>query len=391
MEETKTRSLENIHEVLSLAKLNIEDMKQESQALFLSDNLYTQNYKLLELDPLLLNEISEGSTLHFKGEGNEEVVICSDSATFRVNRAENSNSMLLTNNLKFHNDLDDSKSAVSSVVIHGIFHDYLETSIGKPHLQKINDILKPSLYKGPEQEYEVNQESLLSSEELCSKIRASRKEISQALDSMPIIEIDNKIRLLDIDYHYRVLNYMLNLMEENSWEPDEVDFKETIDTLQDLVPKDILCKLFEKYTEESKEIDGTILYKYKDWEVCKFYAEFLLHQTDKFHLEEFLQAWHKSVPEGMVPDESMLNGIAIIDRKSTPNVIWAFKDSDLPENIDERFMILFETKEKWTVPEITPYIKPLATHKLDVNALLAKHARGSMENNVKYYSSKHGK
>lgn len=53
----------------------------------------------------------------------------------------------------------------------------------------------------------------------------------------------------------------------------------------------------------------------------------------------------------------MLNGIAIIDRESNPQVIWAFYESDLPENVIERLRILFQTKSKWTLQQIHPYIE----------------------------------
>lgn len=324
---------------------------------FTPENLHEHDYKLLQLDPYLLQEITEGSKLCFKGEQHEEVVICSDTRTFHVVEAETSNSLLLTTGLKFCKDLDDSKSNIQKVTVRAIFYDYLEATVGKPNLKKIDDLLKKSLYCGPENEYKINKGNLITRQQLCENVQASHKEINNALESMTVIEIDNKIRLLDIEYHFRVLSYMLKLIDENSWELDEVDFKETVDSLQNLAPKEVLSNLFDKYAEESKEIDGIPLYRYKEDVVCKFFAQVLLHDTGKFNLDEFLQAWKESVPEGMVPYEEMLYGIAIIDRKSVPNVIWAFDENNLPENINERFKILFEAKTKWTIPEISPYIK----------------------------------
>ncbi|XP_050510050.1 sister chromatid cohesion protein DCC1 [Diabrotica virgifera virgifera] len=389
----KERCLKEVENILSLAKLSKDDIKPLSQAIYFTEqNLYNHNFRLLQLDPRLLQEITEGSELCFKGEKDEELVICSETQTFQVVEAETSNSLLLVNDMKFPKDIDDSlSSTVHGVKVKGIFYEYLEASVGKPHLKKLDDLLKSFPYKGPEHEFEVNKENLYSFDDLCDKIQASKSELKEALSTMTVVEISGKIRTLDIEYHFRILSYMLKLLEENSWELDEVDFKETVDSLKELAPKEVVSHLFDKYTEESKEIDGIALYKYKEDEVCKFFAKVLLHETGKFNLNEFLQAWRDSVPEGMVPDEEMLYGIAIIDRKSNPNFIWAFEESNLPENINERFKILFAAKEKWSVPEISPYIKRLATDKIDVNALLAKHARASKINGVKYYSSKHGK
>lgn len=339
--------------------MNESDIKPISQTLyFTEENLYDNDYKLLQLDSNLLNEISAGSTLFVKGNDNDEVVICSDTRTFHVVDAETSNSLLLANNLIFGNNIKDTDTRkISNIKICGIFYDYLEAVVGKPHLKRLTELLQKTVYKGPEFEFEINKDDLLAFEDLNNIVQASKVELKEALESMNIVYINDKVRLLDFEYHFRVLSYMLKLIDENSWELDEIDYEETIEALKDLVAREIVSNLLDKYTEESKIIDGLQLYKYKELEVCKFFAQVLLHEAGKFNLNEFLQAWKESVPEGMVPKEEMLYGIAIIDRKATPNVIWAFEESNLPENINDRFKLLFEMKEKWTVPEISPYIQ----------------------------------
>lgn len=351
--------MENINEMLHLAKLTEDDIKPISQTIyFTSENLYNNEYRLMQLDTYLQKEIHEGNTLYIKGDDNEEVVICTENKTFHVTEAETSNSLLLVKGLKFSENIDDQeKRGFQKVEVKSIFYEYLEPVVGKPNLKKLNTLLKDSLYKGPEFEFEVNNEKLYTVEELEYNIQASNREIKEALDSMDVIKIDNKVRLLDFEYHFRVLSYMLKLIDENSWGLDHIDYDETLEALTDLVPRDVISTLFEKYTEESKVIDGIQLYRYKEEKVCKFFAEVLLHDAGRFNFNEFLQAWKESVPEGMVPDEKMLYGVAIIDKKSNPNVIWALDEKLLPEKITDRFNILFAAKEKWTVPEIAPYVQ----------------------------------
>lgn len=84
-------------------------------------------------------------------------------------------------------------------------------------------------------------------------------------------------------------------------------------------------------------------------------------------------------------------GIALIDKSTTPQVIWGFAESELPEDINERFKILFQTKPKWTVADISPYIECYATEKINVNALLTKYARASTQDGVRVFSAKHMK
>lgn len=59
----------------------------------------------------------------------------------------------------------------------------------------------------------------------------------------------------------------------------------------------------------------------------------------------------------MKTDLKYLDGISLVDRTSKPEVIWYFAESDLPEDIQERFTVLFETREKWTLNEIRPFVE----------------------------------
>ncbi|RZC36030.1 sister chromatid cohesion protein DCC1, partial [Asbolus verrucosus] len=365
--------------MLLMAKLNENEIASTSQTIyFTKNNLYNNNYKFLELDQHLCDELKEGQTLYIKGDADENVVLCTKNRTYDVTGAETSNSLLLVNNMNFFDNIREEKErSIKTVTVSGIFYEYLSVTPSKPHLKKLTELLNKSVYKGPEHEYEIKDEDLFDYDDLNKTIQASENELKEALSTMNVVTVSNKIRLLDIEYHFRALSYMLKLIEENSWSLDEIDFEETLNSLKELIPEEILISLFDKYTEESKIIDGLQLYSYKESEVCRFFAQILLYGVSKFNLDEFLQAWGESVPEGMVPDEELLNGIAIIDRKSSPSTISAFHEENLPEDINARFDILFKVKEKWTVPEITPYIRRVATQKLDVNALLAKFARAS--------------
>ncbi|XP_023210362.1 sister chromatid cohesion protein DCC1-like [Centruroides sculpturatus] len=90
----------------------------------------------------------------------------------------------------------------------------------------------------------------------------------------------------------------------------------------------------------------------------------------------------------MITSLSQLDGLALADYTSKPNVIYFYPVSDLPDSVNERFYQLFKTRSKWTYDNIYPYIKDLTTSNQDVNVLLTKYTRASTEKGVKYYSSK---
>ena len=60
---------------------------------------------------------------------------------------------------------------------------------------------------------------------------------------------------------------------------------------------------------------------------------------------------------GITTSLCQLEGIALVDRNSSPEVIWHFPATDMPEDMAERFSFLFETRDRWTIDEIRPYIK----------------------------------
>ena len=90
-------------------------------------------------------------------------------------------------------------------------------------------------------------------------------------------------------------------------------------------------------------------------------------------------------------DLDQLSGLVLVDSDKNPSVIRRFSEENLPLNIQERLTQLFSARERWTLVDISPFIEPLTTKKLNVNALLTKYARPLNINGVKFFCAKHGK
>nr|CAD7429806.1 unnamed protein product [Timema monikensis] len=63
------------------------------------------------------------------------------------------------------------------------------------------------------------------------------------------------------------------------------------------------------------------------------------------------------VPPRMKTSLQHLSGIALMDTSCKPEVIWYFDEMELPDDLNERFRVLFQTREKWTLDEIRPYVQ----------------------------------
>lgn len=276
-----------------------------------------------------------------------------------------------------------------------MFHKYYELRICKPRLQKVRKLLEKCLYRGPEYEDDIIKSGVkfYTLQDLLENVQASEKELKTELTESFACCINGAWRYLEHEYHFRVLSYILNFVDENSWPIDRINKIETLQSLAALVPVDILEHCFSWYAEKTAVVnrDGEPVYRLLEARVCRFLAEVLLRQAGKFNLKDFLSSWQQSVPEGMQTSEKYLEGMALMDRNSKPEVIWYFSETDLSEDINERIRILFQTREKWTLDEIRPYVQRLATEKLNVNALLTKYARASSVGGVRYYSAKHAK
>lgn len=190
------------------------------------------------------------------------------------------------------------------------FFTYYELKPCKPKLSKLRKLLEGSEYRGMELEYSVDKTKLLAYDAIADQVQASNAELKEELVKIQAIKIDDYYRLLEFDYEFRVLSYMLDLIEENSWPLDKISKEITFESLKDLVPKCILEAMFMFYTDKSVEEDGIQFYKYKEDKVCRFLARVLLKSAGKFNLAEFLQAWKDSVPEGMKTDVSIISIIS---------------------------------------------------------------------------------
>ena len=84
---------------------------------------------------------------------------------------------------------------------------------------------------------------------------------------------------------------------------------------------------------------------------------------------EFLSIWQDSLPkidneneELFKVDLNQLEGLSLVIKDQ----IQHFPETKLPNNIQDRLKILFNTKDKWSLDEITPFVKNMTEHLMAV-------------------------
>ncbi|CAH3173248.1 unnamed protein product [Porites lobata] len=398
----RTRTMDEVNKLADAAGL--VNRKGLVQVLQFSMNPSNDEYKLLELPPNILESLNTGDNVTIRGDHQDEAVLCTEKATFDLKMADTSNSLLLVPECILFKD-EEFQSEVSPLVFREVSSchtTYFEVKHSRPRLEKLKYLLSENLYKGPENETNLediaeenitNRNTLYTLSDLLSKVQASKAELIDALMKMEALEIDGHWRLLDADYKEHVVVRILSLLEEKDWSYEAIPAKECCDILEELEPRNILEHCLNCYGEitdmDSDTGEGTVHYRFLEDKICRFYAEYLLRQAGRFNYHEFMESWLQSVPEGMSTKSEHLSGIALTDMKSIPPVIWHFPASELSDDPALRFMKLFKVQPKWTLEEIEPYIRNLVAPGQSLNALLMKFARSSKDaTGVKVYNSK---
>merc|ERR1719464_1447046 len=150
-------------------------------------------------------------------------------------------------------------------------------------------------------------------------------------------------------------------MANNSWVMIDSDFRMRVvslicNVISDIEAELITSQVFDHYFDTNGAV--------KRDKICRFYGEYLLQSSTVFNLQEFLSIWQESLP--IIDNEGdgtfkvglkQLEGLALV----TKDQIRYFPEANLPIVTQDRLSILFSTKEKWTLDEITPFVINMTT------------------------------
>ena len=393
------RALESAFRVASLAKLEPGSLQPKCQALRFSAGDFTNSDQddedsqiiLLEVPSKVADQLEQGDHFVFRGDADDSVVLCSNNEIFDVKEAETSNSLLIVKNLLTNEKCqadddnptsDNAEENAHEVTVMKSFHRYLEMKSLMPNYQKLIQVLEDK-YLNSYPVDDINEHSVNYSD-LLNSIQCSETELVKGLKSMDAIQIgQNSWTVVTSDMRMRVVSMICNVISENSWSWDDIPKNEAIETLRELEDEVIINQVFDQYIQAGKFLRNKL---------CRFYGEYLLQSSTAFNLMEFLSIWQDSLPkidneneELFKVDLNQLEGLSLVIKDQ----IQHFPETKLPNNIQDRLKILFNTKDKWSLDEITPFVKNMTTPKLNVKALLTKYARACNENGQKMFTSKH--
>ena len=164
--------------------------------------------------------------------------------------------------------------------------------------------------------------------------------------------------------------------------------------MEEVLNYEAIWTCFQQYEDEfSQSLTEFILQFYSTVEgkfdfikASKFLAEQFLCARPIWDLEDFKAAWEKSLHDLYQPEINTIKDLMLTERHpgSGRLEIKKYFRSELPSDVDSRFIALFKTRSRWQYDELIPFISDFGKDSKELDAIVLKHGRVSISKDVKY-------
>ncbi|CAM9239380.1 unnamed protein product [Phaeothamnion confervicola] len=366
-----------------------------------------ENYRLLEVSQDLIDAIAAGDSCPFRFVGREddddgEVVLVTDSQTFKMTKVETSNTVLLVPPQdpeaadETNNDVPFQISAAST-------YQY-EITRTTPSLDALTKTLNRAPYRGRDAEAGVKRSELYSLAALEALLQFSRAELICALRRLGAISIDGNWRLLESSYAENVLDRALDMIMEQDTPLDAIDTAAIAASLPQFEPE-IVAHILQQYSvggggtgggdSGSNGANATSPPRAKAAGACCALdlvkvARHRAHQlfrrrrerTDQelWPEDDFWSEWAASMPGVEAPELSALEGVGLRERGEAGVPVFRYLPAaGLPVEPSARMAALFALRPKWRLAELRPYLGELEAQGTKLADVLLQHTRASTD------------
>ena len=410
----------------------------ETFSLHYDKDFHARKYEMLEVSDEIYEQLmSDGNdgTIEFKGEPEEEAVLCTKNKTFVVKRVDTSNTLLLCappgkfDDGTIERDADGKKIAKT----HAQVSSHLDLTEIAPRLEKLKMFLEKKfmITKSSVEEEELEEDGKETSKSsssygfdfLLSKVQASEMELKDALENpsslINAVEVgENRWRGIDEE----AIEYVLGIVMASAVESGKYDFSKSEDVgmtapeafefTEKKFPMEVLDLVLKKFGFTNKNMNSTLLGKKRAREeegggeqeqergvkttkdlVVRFKLErYIKHRFEQNAKFNYLEAI-KAVNEEIIIDEfkididedkktmdALFAGLAFFasENEFKRNVASALVANAMPREPKDRFAVLWKSKPKWLLKELEPYLEGMVkTPGMTREAMLLKYCRVS--------------
>ena len=366
-----------------VSKLLIESSQDRANSVTFSTGFAKRDFRLIEVNEEILKSINIGQNIRIIGERKREAVLCTQSKTYSIKKVETSNTILLI-----------PPSTDNNFSVSGICSDYYELKPIFGKVELLQDILKPSEYKGMTEEISnpPTPDNLFTLLQLRQNIQASITELDAALAKLNVVEINGFIRLLSRSAVIEYAEALFIQLIENEWPLDNLDEELCMRGM----PKDtdviilrrVLSSLGDQVQQDGSHSACWKLYKDR---VLRLSAQVVFTRQSTSNSKEivsievgdFLQRWsiQSPVSDSLEPmADTLLRGIALKvggpASKTSPSYFYCYLPVEtMPKDIAGRLQQLFAAQNRLTLQQIEPYLEDIVAAADKRQEALLQHCR----------------
>lgn len=424
---------------------NYDVKTDEKFALHYDKDFDSRKYELLEVSDAIYEQLMDAEsnpdgTIEFKGEPDEEAVLCTRDKTFVVKRVDTSNTLLLCAPPGALDDgtIERDERGRKIAKTHAQVSSHLDLTEIAPRLEKLKMLLEKKFMITKSSVEEEEDATMLDSSTskssssygfdfLLSKVQASETELRDALENPSslinaVAVGENRWRGIDEE----AIEYVLGIVMASAVESGKYDFSKSEDLritapeayefTEKKFPMEVLDFVLKKFGFSNSSDAASLAGKKRGREeegaegekegaregvkttkkdlVVRFklerYIKHRFEQNAKFNYTEAINA----VNEEIAIDEykidinendenacaALFAGLAFFasENEYKRKIASALVANAMPREPKERFMVLWQAKPKWLLSELEPYLEGMVkTPGMTREATLLKYCRVS--------------
>eukprot|EP01138_Halocafeteria_seosinensis_P003350 gb/GECG01003426.1/.p1 GENE.gb/GECG01003426.1/~~gb/GECG01003426.1/.p1 ORF type:complete len:338 (+),score=44.96 gb/GECG01003426.1/:1-1014(+) len=267
------------------------------------------DYRLFEVTDEIADQVEAGKEVDLKAEGQEDLVMCTEDATYNVQRVESSNTNLLFRHDSRKLQLTEPRTGAhyeegNAYEIVAECSQYYELEKTNGRLRKIRTLLEQRPYAGPTAEKNKSNGYLYSFEDLLDRVQASRREIEAELHNLDALCLGGYWRILSEQYLFQLVEEITLTIRQQGWRKDEINEKECVNGVADQgesdnseFPKEVICHVLRSLVDRT---DG---------------SSFLvldLEKVARVRARELLSSFHATNSEGRVAKDAFMEAWSIL-------------------------------------------------------------------------------
>lgn len=314
-EEYKVPTLDDITTLLKVVREE-SNVKAEVQQMQFTEKFPLHDYRLMLLPKEISHCIDKGDKLVFRGDSQDEVVLCTASSSYFVKEVETSNALLIMPTLKVEGELTEAGEKFLTITpINGLAQHYLELhKIPCVSLYRLRDLLHQNRLPWDWMEKDSPTDTY-SMEMLLDHVQMSEEELTRALAEMPVVEHNGRLRWLSNELQDKFLNLIVEAFDDLDVPSINITHL-TFSALRSFLPEHITDAIIQWFLTKmcTKMEEGD--YNVNPDPFVRARAAQLLRAVARFEMKTFEKLLDEMLPVGIQMESSHLWEYASIVKAS---------------------------------------------------------------------------